>query len=97
MSSKDKMIGAVLIIVGILFIAVGIMFGGTKAPVNSGNNTVYIESQNGQNIENNINNNINNNVQVYSETENTQTPNEENSNEMNNTENNEEETGRYIY
>lgn len=95
MSSKDKMIGVCLIIVGILFIAVGVMFGGVKAPVNSGNNTVYSESQNGQITDNDINNDVNNNVQVYSEKEeNTQNPVEENTN---NTTGEEEENGRYIY
>ena len=82
MSSKDKLIGASLILIGIGFIALGV-FTGIKPvkTVTNNNNQVYTEQQNsGTEVQNNQ---IQNVVDVYTEN--------------NNLDQTEEGSTRYIY
>ena len=68
MTSKDKLIGVALILIGLGFIALGVVFG-MKPVATTNNNLVYTEQQNDGTI---INNDQNQNevkdiVDVYTE------------------------------
>jgi len=101
MTSKDKLIGIALILIGIGFIALGVVFG-MKPATTTNNNQVYTEQQNGnaetQNDE--LEPEVQNPVDVYEENINVDGPSnyvEVDEQENNTTEQDDEGSTRYIY
>lgn len=97
MTSKDKLIGVSLILIGIGFIVLGVVFG-MKPAATPNNNQVYTEQQpvNNQPVENQIQNP----VDVYRENINVDGPSnyvEVDEQENNTTEQDDEGSTRYIY
>ena len=84
MTSKDKLIGVSLILIGIGFIALGAVFG-MKPVATNNNNQIYTEQQNRDNDipSNQTENEVEDEVDVYTEN--------------NGTNQTEDESTRYIY